>query len=436
MRKTNLTTINSFLSMTKNKSYLKLNKSKIKKTIFKKPNSNRFDFLYENSKIIRKKLELEKLITEFKEKKKRNPEISNKAKLIIRNQNLFHERLYNNIIKTIEHEEFIEEKNLFFKNNKEKNLKYQKFYRDKKEKKNNSFSFNPLLNKKSIFIAENLPIKSKERLESLNKKLEKRKKEIIEEKQKKNDSEYFSINKSSFSNLKKEKKINKRCNNLYLNALKLNKKKENLSREKEKIKENFYKNFSFEPELNKNYSSRIVIHSNNTFDIYTRNNIWKDNIINKINKLKAFNLGKEKLNNTFTPRINYNIMNIDSSFIKNNINEYLLYINQFNEREKKKNYEKKKIHNYKNFYHKNTKKIFIDYEDENTLKNYLMNKYHINKSRNNSISEIKKQRSILGTNHFFYTSHYFYQNHSQSLKSKNYTLTFTDAVKKILRKVS
>ena len=202
MRKTNLTTINSFLSMTKNKSYLKLNKSKIKKTIFKKPNSNRFDFLYENSKIIRKKLELEKLITEFKEKKKRNPEISNKAKLIIRNQNLFHERLYNNIIKTIEHEEFIEEKNLFFKNNKEKNLKYQKFYRDKKEKKNNSFSFNPLLNKKSIFIAENLPIKSKERLESLNKKLEKRKKEIIEEKQKKNDSEYFSIDKSSFSNLK------------------------------------------------------------------------------------------------------------------------------------------------------------------------------------------------------------------------------------------
>ena len=71
MRKTNLTTINSFLSMTKNKSYLKLNKSKIKKTIFKKPNSNRFDFLYENSKIIRKKLELEKLITEFKEKKKK-----------------------------------------------------------------------------------------------------------------------------------------------------------------------------------------------------------------------------------------------------------------------------------------------------------------------------------------------------------------------------
>ena len=71
MRKTNLTTINSFLSMSKNKSYLKLNKSKIKKTILKKPNSNRFDFLYENSKIIRKKLELEKIITEFKEKKKK-----------------------------------------------------------------------------------------------------------------------------------------------------------------------------------------------------------------------------------------------------------------------------------------------------------------------------------------------------------------------------
>ncbi len=36
MRKTNLTTINSFLSMTKNKSYLKKKKKKKKKKILKK----------------------------------------------------------------------------------------------------------------------------------------------------------------------------------------------------------------------------------------------------------------------------------------------------------------------------------------------------------------------------------------------------------------
>ena len=73
----------------------------------------------------------------------------------------------------IEHEELIDENNLFNKN--------------KTNNKNNkkSFSFQPLLCKKSIIIAESLPFNLKERLESLSKYEEIKRNQIIDEKKKK-----------------------------------------------------------------------------------------------------------------------------------------------------------------------------------------------------------------------------------------------------------
>jgi hypothetical protein len=155
---------------------------------------NRFDFLYENSKIIRKKLETERLMKEFNERNRMIPQISNKSKLISRNKK-FHERLYQNFKSTLEHEELIDEKSLLTNNkdkekNKEKKSKYEKFYNiNKTRNKQNqiNFSFHPLLNKNSINIAESLPIKSKERLESLSKNEEMRKKEILDENNKKKE---------------------------------------------------------------------------------------------------------------------------------------------------------------------------------------------------------------------------------------------------------
>ena len=163
---------------------------------------NRFDFLYENSKIIRKKLETERLIKEFNERNRMIPEISNKSKLISRN-NKFHERLYQNFKSTLEHEELIDEKSLLDNyKNKVKNTKYDKFYNINKTRNKQSqinFSFHPLLNKKSINIAESLPIKSKERLESLSKNEEMRKKEILDERKIKeeNKNNKYNIIKSS-----------------------------------------------------------------------------------------------------------------------------------------------------------------------------------------------------------------------------------------------
>ena len=401
---------------------------------------NRFDFLYENSKIIRKKLETERLMKEFNERNRMIPEISNKSKLISRN-NKFHERLYQNFKSTLEHEELIDEKSLLTNNkdkekNKEKKSKYEKFYNiNKTRNKQNqiNFSFHPLLNKNSINIAESLPIKSKERLESLSKNEEMRKKEILDEKNKKKE-EKNKKNKST--NLIKE---NKRCNYLYIKAMESIKKKENLCRKEEKKKINLYKNYSFQPIINKNYLNKNIIKSKSCYDVYTRNNIWKTNVTNKNLKLKEFNTKKEQSNYTFSPRINESIMDIDSSFIQSNISEYISFINQFNEKEKKKLYEKKQV--YINFNTRNPKKILIGFEDEKCM-NSIIDKSKLSKTKaNSSINEIEKYRNILKTSNFFtdynFNNNFDSQNSKDNFsKTRNQSFSFSDAVKKILNQIN
>ena len=406
---------------------------------------NRFDFLYENSKIIRKKLETERLIKEFNERNRMIPEISNKSKLISRN-NKFHERLYQNFKSTLEHEELIDEKSLLDNyKNKVKNTKNDKFYNINKTRNKQSqinFSFHPLLNKKSINIAESLPIKSKERLESLSKNEEMRKKEILDERKIKEENKNNKYNIIKSSQLIKE---NKRCSYLYLKAMESIKKKEDLYRKEEKKKKNLYKNYSFQPIINKNFSNKNIIKSKSFSDIYTRNKIWKTNVTNKTLKLKEYNKKKDQSNYTFSPRINESIMDIDSSFIQSNISEYISFINQFNEKEKKKLYEKKR--SYINFNTRNPKKILIGFEDEKSM-NLIMDKTKINKTKaSSSINEIEKQRNILKTSNFF-TDYNFNNNLSYNYvfdsqnskdnfsKTRNQSFSFSDAVKKILNQIN
>jgi hypothetical protein len=214
--------------------------------------------------------------------------------------------------------------------------------------------------------------------------------------------------------------------------MELIKKKENLSKEEKKKNENLYKKYSYKPILNKNYNK------SNSYDIYTRNKIWKKNINMKTLKLKELNIKKEELNYTYSPIINNSIMDIDTSFIKSNISEYITFINQFNEKKKKKIYEKQQNHNYVSL--KKPKQIFINFEEENNLN--LLNKSKLS----NTINEIEKQRNILGTSNFFtdyksnlinttYTDNHtnFQKNFS---KSRNQSFTFSDAVKQILKQIN
>ena len=85
-------------------------------------------------------------------------------------------------------------------------------------------------------------------------------------------------------------------------------------------------------------------------------------------------------------------MDIDSSFIQSNISEYISFINQFNEKEKKKLYEKKQV--YINFNTRNPKKILIGFEDEKCM-NSIIDKSKLSKTKaNSSINEIEKYRNI------------------------------------------
>ena len=110
--------------------------------------------------------------------------------------------------------------------------------------------------------------------------------------------------------------------------------------------------------------------------------------------------------------------------------------------------KKKKI-NIRNVTLKNTKKIFINYEDEKNLNSSLMNKYKLNRIRVNSINDIEKQRNLLGTSHFFTDYIFLKKNNSiyssylennlnynkLFFKTRNYSFSFSDAVKKVLKQV-
>ena len=417
-----LTPTNIMYQISSNKSLI--SNSKPKKSSLKKQ-STRFDFLYENSNIIRKKIELKRLIKHYKEKKRMYPEMLINSKIILNKK----------LSQNIEHEELIDDTNLLNKN-KSRN----------KNNKKKPFSFQPLLCKKSIIIAESLPINLKERLESLSKFEEIKRNKIIDERQKKKE-EKNNKDKKNFSYYKLIKE-NKRCNNLYFKALTSIKDKEHKTRETEKEKDNFYKKFPYKPELNNKTNLLYENNNSKSFDIYTRNNIWKDNINNKTIRIRELNSKKEKSNYTFTPKINDSIMDIDSSFIKSNISEYLFFIHKFNQKEKYKYLKNKKYNKIRNVTLKKPKKIFIDYKEEKTLNSSLMNKYKLNRTRVNSINDIKKQRNILGTSHFF--TDYFYLKKNNSIyssylenlnynklffKTRNYSFSFSEAVKNILKQV-
>jgi hypothetical protein len=390
------------------------------KTISKREKEkNRFDFLYENARIIRRKIEMEKIINEVKESNNRIPQMSNYSKRISKKKSF--KILYKNLHKPIEFEEHIDQNNfLLTKTNisKNKNIK-------------NSFSFQPLINEKSILIAKSLPIQSIERLQSLSKNQKKRREEIIHKKEKNNNLEKSNL-------IIKE---NKRCNNLYLKGLKSFKNKELLSYNAEKQKINSYRQYSFQPKINNifNLKSNSVILTKN--DIYKRNNIWKDKVDKRIlkrkNELNFKKLQYENFNNTFNPKINKEIMNIDSEFIKNHISEYLTFINRYNEKTKKAFIEKKPTNH--NRIHFTNKKFITNYYNTEIPYSLIKNKNN-NLKNSTNLENINKYRNELGTSNFFSNiqknKFIFFDNFNYNeVKKRSNSFTFSDAVKKLVKQI-
>ena len=196
-----------------------------------KEKKSRFEFLYENSSIHDKKLDLIRAKNYFNQQERMTPVISQKSKNLKRPKELFYKRLYksdnetsidfnkiknnnkeknklksekekekqstkeekenekNNSISDNSEEskendkKISDEENLYIIDNKKKNDQYKKYYKNPNIKsRNSSFLFKPKINNKSKLIASKLKTNSSERLFSLSLKQKENLKIIFQKK--------------------------------------------------------------------------------------------------------------------------------------------------------------------------------------------------------------------------------------------------------------
>ena len=274
-----------------------------------KDNKSRFEFLYENSSIHDKKLDLIRADNYDKLLKRMTPNISQRAKNINRPKELFYKRLYisNNDVSTevskikntkkeiktkFEKEDeknnsisvelsksekeknkvSKDEKNLYIMNNNKKNQEFKKFYNNNSNVKsrNNSFLFKPKINNKSKLIASKMKTKSTERLLSLSWKQRENLKTIFQKKRKENEiylkyeeeRKNFKMNNNTYKpNVKNNKR--KYIDKLYEKGINSIKRKEEEIKKEQSLNEKEYLQYSFTPMINRNYSYSYFNKSNN-----------------------------------------------------------------------------------------------------------------------------------------------------------------------------
>ena len=179
-----------------------------------KEKKSRFEFLYENSSIHDKKLDLIRAKNYYKQQERMTPNISKKSKDLKRPKELFYKRLYrfdnepsidiskikknmgknklklenekklnkgnkenekNNSISNNsedskdENQKSFEEENLYIMDNKKKNEQYKKYYKNPSlRSRNTTFLFKPVINYRSKIIANKMKTNSAERLFTLS----------------------------------------------------------------------------------------------------------------------------------------------------------------------------------------------------------------------------------------------------------------------------
>ena len=336
----------------------------------------RFEFLYENSSIHDKKLDLIRAKSYFNIKERTTPVINQKSKNLNRPKELFHKRLYKlendssievskfrynsheknklnsekskklnkegksnkkNISVSYEspdskeEKKIIDEDNLYISDNKMKNEQYKKYYKNMNIKSRNAtFLFKPKINYKSKLIANKMKTTSTERLFKLSSKQQENLKTLFQKRKMEKEVKLIK---------KREKKLHRMINYTYKQNVKFTKSKwvdklyekgiNSIKKREEEIKnekllnEKEYLQYPFSPMINHNYSYSFV---NRTNDISKNQiNIKKyPNILYKNNYINRTNISCSKLNKT--------------SFYERNINWKKLI-------EKKKEDMRKKMNN-------------------------------------------------------------------------------------------
>ena len=294
------------------------------KMVKKKP---RFEYLYENSSILNKKLDLIRAKNYYNQQERMIPNINQKSKDIKRPKELFHKRLYNSYSeipidkskkekskkerkanikksdkeKNLKKEEIKEknnndsinlqkeenknktinyEDNLYIMDNKSKNEEFKKFYNytPNMKSRNVNFLFKPKINANSKKIASKLQIKSKDRLTELSLR-EKENLKIIFDKREmektmnlklKNEKKMFILNNYTYRpNVKNNKR--KWIDKLYEKGMNSIKKKEEEIKKEKILNEQEYLKYTYTPKIN---------HYNSYFNHYNS----KDAYLNSTNR--------------------------------------------------------------------------------------------------------------------------------------------------------
>ena len=307
-----------------NKSKIILNQNKIyqKINILNNDIKEVGDRLYNNSFLVKTKLEHIRNMRDEAIRKQMNPKISEKSKKIKGDKS----RLYNeNVIQKMR------------KNISQKNI----------IEKDKTCTFRPTLNKKSLKIAEKLE-PSTFRLNK--KKLKINKNEIIDLTQKNYSNlfgnnmyqNYMKNNDNSKINLNKsDGNISKRINEFYQKQLDSIKNKEKIYNENKLKKEEEYKKYPFHPIINNKKSNMSLNHINK--DINTFERLYKTN--KTCGKKNHIN-GKINIKDicTFKPNISPLNLKDDKKMIKFNATQSNLYI----QKRRKNIRNQKNLEEYKN----------------------------------------------------------------------------------------
>lgn len=431
----------------------------------------RYDYLYENSKILFAKREYIQNEKQRYEYSRMNPMITAKAKNIQRNPCLFAERLYpriKNINKKIivEEEDYIEEKDLYGDQKEKYKIIYHK--NTSQNSRNNNelnktvdYSFKPSFNKNSLAIASKLPINPMTRLTIAKFKFPSTNKDYNS-----NNNNRSQLNRARISLTPNPKSIQ-----LYNKAMLSKQKKIEIIQRIQDQKEKEENNHPFKPKLNtyKSYTKTLIHQSSpnisnitnyNQYDLYSRNYKWKENLEQETEKIKKRKKDDETVQCTFKPIINKKIMSPTpkSKLIQNTFHQNLFV--------KRRQYclmrqkEDEKIMKRKFFIQDNNardnqsqscsrnkiKRNFI--KDTSLFTNTKTDKVTLDSSinQNEAISNrIKFQRNQLGLFEYFSAQsdfeqecinyfHYDYDNCNKlhQERNSNHSFAFSEAVHKLL----
>ena len=349
-----------------------------------KENKTRFEFLYENSAIHNKKLDLMRAKNYYNVHEKMIPVISKRAREINRPKELFYKRLYdsrslitdkkqktqtstknkNNYDKEKSNESLnssldmtseengknkktkgYNDDNLYIINDKKKNEEHKKLYRYRNTDNNSAlFLFRPIINDNSKLIASNMKTNTKERLMELSSTQKNNLKSILKQREinnekklkEQNEKKLFKLNNNTYRPYVKDNK-RKWVDKLYEKGINSIKQKEEIIRNQKIKLDNEYLKYSYSPLLNSNYTytnfyktknssknSSITTNRNNT-NTKSKNkeslSEFKTSVYDRNKKWKEL---IEKKHNKLKSQLDDNSLNDSNNYFSPNINDNIM----------------------------------------------------------------------------------------------------------------